>query len=101
MKHGRRKPSLGRKILWVFLMILAFSSLRTWLDQEQESRSLDQKRQELQAKTHVVEAEMEALRDTLENITDDAHIEDMARKSLKMVHEDEWVLVDIQRGKEQ
>lgn len=97
----RRKSSLGRKILWLFLLILCLSSLRTWYIQEQESRSLDQQHQQIQARTDVLEAEIQRLRGTLENITDDEHIEAMARKNLKMVYEHEWVLIDIQHGKQQ
>jgi cell division protein FtsL len=100
MKRRRRKPSLARKILWFFLLMLAFTSLRTWYIQEQESRHLDQERQQYQAQIDLLDAEIERLRNTLENITDDEHIEAMARKNLKMIKENEWVLIDIQDGKE-
>ena len=100
MKRRRRKPSVARKILWFFLLILAFTSLRTWYIQEQESHILEQERQQYQAQIDLLDAEIERLRNTLENITDDEHIEAMARKNLRMVNENEWVLIDIQKGKD-
>lgn len=100
MKRRRRKSSFGRKILWLFLLLLIFSSVRTWYMQEQESRSLAREEEQVQDRINELEKEIQRLRGTLENITDDAYIESIARKNLKMVREDEWVLVDIQHGKD-
>jgi len=80
--------------------MLAISSLRTWYIQEQESKTLEHQREQVQAQIDLLDTEILRLRDTLENITDDAHIEAMARKNLRMVHENEWVLIDIQKGKD-
>jgi hypothetical protein len=57
MKRRRRKSSLARKILWFFLLILAFTSLRTWYIQEQESHILEQERQQYQAQIDLLDAQ--------------------------------------------
>ena len=100
MKRRRRKSSVGRKLIWLFLLMLALSSLRTWYIQEQESRSLLEQERQIQAQMDLLEVEIQRLKDTLENITDDDYIESMARKNLRMLREDEWLLIDIQHGKE-
>ena len=100
MKRRRKRMNIVTKIIWVFLLMFIFSNMRTWYIQERESRSLSQQQQQYQAQIDQLEEEIERLRHTLENITDDAYIEAMARKNLKMVKENEWVLIDIQNGRD-
>ena len=88
------------KALWIFMLIFAATSLRTWYIQERESRMLEEKRETYQASIHQLEEEIHQLRNTLENITGDEYIESVARHNLRMVKEDEWVLIDIQKGRE-
>ncbi len=55
-----------------------------------------EQREITQAQIDLLDEEIQRLQHTLDNITDDEYIEAMARKNLKMVKEDEWVLIDIQ-----
>ena len=100
MKRRRKRTNIVTKVIWVFLLMFIFSNMRTWYIQERESRSLNQQQQQYQAQIDQLEEEIERLRHTLENITDDEYIEAMARKNLKMVKENEWVLIDIQNGRD-
>lgn len=95
MKRRRRKSPI-RKILWFFLLLLVVSGFRTWYIQEKEGRRLVEQREITQAQIDLLDEEIQRLQHTLDNITDDEYIEAMARKNLKMVKEDEWVLIDIQ-----
>ncbi len=97
---GRRKSSPIRKILWLFLLLLIINSLRTWYTQEKEARKLQAEEEAYQEQITLLQSEIEKLQYTLENITDDEFIEAIARKNLKMVREDEWVLIDIQERNE-
>ena len=99
-KRKRRRSSLSRKLFWLVVILLALNPLRTWYIQEQESRELQQQRIYAQQQKEELEAEIEALRHTLENITDDEYIESRARQNLRMVNEDEWVLIDIQNTRD-
>ena len=100
MKRRRRKSSPIRKILWFFLLLLVITSFRTWYIQEKEGSRLMEQRDTAQAQIDLLNAEIQRLQHTLDHITDDEYIEAMARKNLKMVKEDEWVLIDIQEGKD-
>lgn len=100
MKRRRRKASPIRKILWFFLLMLVISSFHTWYIQEKEGNRLKEQRDTIQAQIDLLNAEIQQLQHTLDNITEDEYIEAMARKNLKMVKEDEWVLIDIQEGKD-
>lgn len=100
MKRRRRKSSPIRKILWFFLLLLVITSFRTWYIQEKEGSRLLEQRETTQAQIDLLNAEIQRLQHTLDHITDDEYIEAMARKNLKMVKDDEWVLVDIQEGKD-
>ena len=100
MAKRRRRSSLSRKLFWLAVILLALNPLRTWYIQEQESRELQRQRTYAQEQKEALEEEIESLRHTLENITDDEHIEAMARRNLRMVNEDEWVLIDLQNTRE-
>lgn len=96
MKRRRRKASPIRKILWFFLLLLVISSFRTWYIQEKEGRRLVEQREITRAEIDLLDTEIKRLQNTLDHITDDDYIEALARKNLKMVKDDEWVLIDIQ-----
>lgn len=100
MKRRRRKASPIRKILWFFLLMLVISNFRTWYIQEKEGRRLEEQREITQAQIDLLDTEIQRLQHTLDHITDDEYIEAMARKNLKMVKDDEWVLIDIQEDKD-
>jgi len=97
MAKKRKRSSLSRKLFWLIVLLLALNPLRTWYIQEQERRELESQYAYAQQQAEELEEEIEALRHTLENITNDEHIEAMARQNLRMVNEDEWVLIDIQK----
>ncbi|RQD67653.1 MAG: hypothetical protein D5S00_10210 [Tindallia sp. MSAO_Bac2] len=96
MAKQKKRSSLSRKFFWLVVILLALNPLRTWYTQEQERRDLEEQYAKAQQQEQELEAEIEELRHTLENITEDEYIEAMARQNLRMVHEDEWVLIDIQ-----
>ncbi|SDY99960.1 septum formation initiator family protein [Tindallia californiensis] len=101
MARRRKKSSLSRKIFWIVVILLALNPIRTWYTQEQERRELEELHHHAQKQVESLEEEIEALRYTLEHITEDEYIEAMARQNLRMVREDEWVLVDIQQRENQ
>lgn len=97
MATKKKRSSLSKKLFWLILLLLILNPIRTWYIQEQERKELNAQHALVQQQVETLEQEIEGLRHTLENITDDEHIEAMARKNLRMVHEDEWVLIDIQK----
>ncbi len=96
MAKKRKRTSLIRKLFWLIVILLALNPIRTWYIQEQERRELETQQAYAQHQVEKLETEIESLRHTLEHITDDEHIETMARKNLRMVNKEEWVLIDIQ-----